>query len=212
MEEFPSNSHKIVEPPEPEPKKIEKIVEGTVVRRKKSWQKRFFVDYIRPAVNDTIGDVLIPAVRDTIVDFMSQGLERLVYGEVRAVGRRGPRHNSSNYTNYSNYSRYQTQADRRPMRPNTMSRRGRANHDFDEIILKTRGEAEEVIDRLFDLIEKYGTASVADFYEMVGEKPAYTDDKYGWHSNMDLRKMGATRLPRGQGYLLDLPETELLER
>lgn len=213
MEEFPSNS-KIVQKPEeePEPKKVEKVVEGTVVRRKKPWHKKVAALFVGDDMQ-TVGqyltfEVLLPAIKDTIVDVATQGVERMFYGEVRSVHRKGPRHNSSNYTNYTSYSRYQTQAERRPGRPE-ISKRARANHDFDEIILKTRGEAQEVIDRLYDLVAKYDSASVADLYDLVGASSAYTDDKWGW---TDLRGAGATRLSRGGGYLLDLPQPELLER
>lgn len=153
-------------------------------------------------------EVLLPAVKDTIVEVATQGIERLFYGEVRSSNKRGPRYNSSNYTNYTNYSRYQTQSDRRPQRER-LNQRARATHDTDQIILKTRVEAQEVIDRLFDLIAKYDSATVADLYDLVGVPGDYTDDKYGW---TDLRGAGATRLSRGNGYLLDLPRPELLER
>lgn len=216
MEDFPSNSHRIVQKPEsgnePEPKKVEKVVEGKVIRRKKPLGKRisemFVGDDMQTVGHYVMFDVILPAMKDTIADVASQGVERMLFGEVRSVNRRGPRPNSSNYTNYSNYSRYQTQADRRPQRER-LSQRARASHDFDQIILKSRGEAEEVIDRLFDLVNKYDSATVADLYELVGVRGDYTDDKWGW---TDLRGAGATRLSRGSGYLLDLPRPELLER
>lgn len=216
MEDFPSNSHnvKVVNPPvvEQEPKKVERIVEGTVVRRKKPFRTRikemFVGDDMQTVGQYIMFEVLLPAVKDTIADVTSQGVERMLFGEVRSTHRRGPRPNSSNYTNYTNYSRYQTQAERRPQRPG-LNQRARATHDFDQIILKTRSEAEEVIDRLFDLVQKYDSATVADLYELVGLKADYTDDKWGW---TDFRGAGATRLSRGGGYLLDLPRPELLER
>lgn len=221
MEEFPSNSHRFLvnesktpEKVEPEPKKVEKVVEGKVVIRKKplgTRMKEMFVgDDMRTVGQYLMLDVLMPAVKDTIADITSQGVERMLFGEVRSVNRRGPRSNSSNYTNYTNYSRYQTQAERRPQRSRSeLTPRARATHDFDQIILKTRGEAQEVIDRLFELVNKYDSATVADLYELVGVPGDYTDDKWGW---TDLRGAGATRLSRGSGYLLDLPRPELLER
>ena len=87
------------------------------------------------------------------------------------------------------------------------SRRSRANHNFDEIVLKTRVDAEEVIDNLFMLVGKYESASVADLYEMLGiEGVPYTDDKWGW---TDLRGANVTRV--SNGYLLDLPKPEPLD-
>ena len=80
-------------------------------------------------------------------------------------------------------------------------------HDFNEIILGTRVEAEEVIDRLFDLLSKYDNASVADLYELVGITANFTDEKWGW---TDLR--GASVAKVRNGYLLDLPRPEPLDR
>jgi hypothetical protein len=82
-----------------------------------------------------------------------------------------------------------------------MSRQARARHDFDEIVLESRTEAEEVIDRLFDLVSRYESATVADLYELVGLASSHTDHKWGW---TDLRGAGVSRV-RG-GYLLDLPD------
>jgi len=87
-----------------------------------------------------------------------------------------------------------------------MSRRGRASHDFDEIILATRVEGEEVIERLFDLVSRYEAATVADLYELVGVSGNYTDDKWGW---TDVRGSGVTRVRNG--YLLDLPKPEPID-
>ena len=87
-----------------------------------------------------------------------------------------------------------------------MSRQSRARHNFDEIVLDERVEAEEVIDRLFDLVSRYEAATVADLYELVGLSSTHTDNKWGW---IDLTGAGVTRV-RG-GYLLDLPEPESLD-
>jgi hypothetical protein len=72
-------------------------------------------------------------------------------------------------------------------------------------VLDQRAEAEEVIDRLFDVVSRYGSASVADLYELVGLDSTHTDHKWGWE---ELTGAGVSRI-RG-GYLLDLPEPEPL--
>jgi hypothetical protein len=82
-----------------------------------------------------------------------------------------------------------------------MSRMARSRHDFDEIVLQSRTEAEEVIDRLFDLVSRYDTATVADLYELVGIQGSHTDHKWGW---TDLRGADVSRTR--DGYLLDLPD------
>ena len=69
-----------------------------------------------------------------------------------------------------------------------------------------RAEAEEVIDRLFELVSIYESATVADLYELVGLSSTHTDHKWGW---TDLMGAGVSRI-RG-GYLLDLPDPEPLD-
>ena len=72
----------------------------------------------------------------------------------------------------------------------------------DEIIIASRGEAEEIIDKMNEIIVNYDVVSVADLYEMIGydKKSRYTDFNYGWS---DLRGAKAVRVP--DGFLLDLP-------
>jgi uncharacterized protein YerC len=81
-----------------------------------------------------------------------------------------------------------------------MSRQARATHNFDEVILPTRREAEEVLDFLHDLLTRYETVSVSDLYELVGETGNFTDEKWGW---TDLAGASVSRVR--DGYLLNLP-------
>lgn len=217
MTEFPSNSHvhkqktgptkHVVDKPA---KNVEKITTSAVVHRKTPLGKRFKETFIGGDAKGVAGyvfmDVLIPAAKDMVADAMSQGVERMLFGEARSTSRRtGIRPGgSSAYTNYHRPP-FMSGARREEPRVNP-SRRARATHNFGEIILATRVEAEEVISRLFDLIARYDTATVADLYDLVGADRNYTDDKWGW---TDLSDAGITRIR--EGYLLDLPRPEPLD-
>ena len=145
------------------------------------------------------------SVKDMVADVISQGVERMFLGEARSTSRR-PRKQYMGSNGYISYNRYSpVHRDDPPFKPSP-SRRVRASHDFDEIFLETRVEAEEVLERLFDLIERYQAATVADLYELVGVQGAYTDRKWGW---IDIRGSGITRIRNG--YLLDLPRPEALD-
>ena len=72
--------------------------------------------------------------------------------------------------------------------------------------MASRTEAAEVIDRLFGLVERYGSASVADLYDMLDINKYPVDERWGW---IDLR--GATVTHVRNGYLLDLPKPEPIE-
>lgn len=204
MEQFPGNSRR---PPRTrdEPKKIERVTTGQVVRRKTPLGRRMSQNLLGGDVQSVwgyvFGEVLIPAARDMIYDAVSGGFEKMIFPDSNI--RRG-RNRSSVHTPYNRYSSSSRGPREEPRRE--LSRRARASHSFDEIILETRVEAQEVLDRLYDWIERYEQASVAELYEMLGVSGNYVDQKWGW---TDLN--GASVSRAGRGYLLNLPRPELLD-
>jgi len=216
VDEFPSNSRKPPISKEESKKKIEKVTTGEVTRRKQTLGRRFISTFIggdaKKAWVAVVTDVLIPAAKDMAADALSQGFERMIYGETRSRSRRpwsgsgyqgytSPSHISYNRFGSNNQRNTPTE-DRRP----PISRHGRSSHNFDEIVLSTRVEAEEVVDRLFDLVSRYESATVADLYELVGITGEYTDEKWGW---TDIRGTDVSRIR--DGYLLNLPKPEPLD-
>lgn len=215
MEQFPGNSHssRVSESDseksnESEGKKLDKIISGEVSRRKKPLGKRFAETFLGGDTKGVVGyilfEVIIPAARDMAADAVSQGIERILYGEARSASRRtGARPGgSTNFVNYTRYSSSGIAGSRREDPRTEAGRRPRIAHEFDDIILPTRAEAEAVIDQIFSIISQYGEASIADLYELVGIRAEYTDRKWGWK---DFRGAGPTRI--SNGYLLDLPKT-----
>jgi len=203
--EFPSNSKsRNPGPVEPE-KNVEKVIEGTAIRRKKSLGKRFaevfVIGDIKGVTQYVLLEVLLPAAKDAVADVASSFVERSLFGDTRAGHRRpGMSHSRPSGTpGYVSYNRFGP-GSREEARPN-LSRRARATHNFDELLIPTRAEAEMVLSSLYDLIGKYEQATVMDLYDLVGETGQYTDNKWGWE---DLRGSGVTR--SGGGYLLDLPK------
>lgn len=209
--EFPSNSHKAKtagSAPEEE-KKVSKVVEGKVIKRQKPLGKKFTELFISGDANSAkqyvILEVIVPAVRDMVADSISQGVERVIFGEARSSSRRtGARPASMGTTGYTNYSRYSK--DPREIARPAMTPKARARHDFSEIILATRVEADEVIERMYDLYNRYELVTVADLYNLVGEPPEYTDDKWGWTemNGIEVRRVRS-------GYLLELPRPTSLD-
>lgn len=202
--DYPPNSE-ASQKHEPEDKKIERVTTGDVRRRKKPLRKQFSETFVsgdaKSALQYVIFDVMIPALKDTIAEAGAAGIEKLIFGDSRR--KRGSTPPQAGPTGYVQYNRMTQQLS--PQR--AMSRRARASHNFDEIVLNSRTEAEEVIDRLFDLVGRYDAATVADLYELVGLESSHTDQKWGWRN---LRGAGASRVR--DGYLLDLPEPEPLDQ
>lgn len=212
MDNYPNNSSKAKTSPEsaPEPKVIESVVTSEVTRRKIPLGRRLAETFIggdaRTVGGYVVLEVLVPAARDMIADAFTQGIERMIYGEVKSTSRRtGTRPSGQN--GYVSYNRI-TQSNNRSSGLGEFARRepdrrARANHDFDGIVIATRVEAQEVLKRMFDIIETYDTATVSDLYELVGITPSYTDSHWGW-----TELPGADIVRVRDGYLLDLPKPQ----
>lgn len=201
MIEYPSNSQKSKEikaEPVPE-KKLEKVISGTAKSKKKSEIRKFtdvFVSEDIESVKSYIFmDVLVPAVKKAISDIVTNGIDMLLYGE---AGRNKSTSNSTaSRVSYRSY--YDSQnGNRRDSRPVS---RPRIGYDYDDVIVDNRGEAEEVMTRMDELMETYGLVSVADFYDLVGITGNYTDNKYGW---TDIRNASIVRTR--DGYMIKMPK------
>jgi hypothetical protein len=188
-------------------KNISPVVSGSAVRRKRSLRKQFKETFVagdaRTAIQYVLFDVLLPAAKDMVVEAGSAGIEKLIFGDSR---RRSLTRPQAGPTGYVSYNRMSQGGSRFSGPERALSRQARARHEFDEIVLDERSEAEDVIDRMFELVSRYGSASVADLYELVGLSSNHTDNKWGW---TDISGAGVSRI-RG-GYLLDLPEPEPLD-
>ena len=109
--EFPPNSRiKKETKVEEEKKVVEKVVTGKVSRRKTPLSKRLkelFVGGDTHSVGSYIlFDVLVPAAKDTIADAISQGIERMLFGDARSSSRRtglGPRAHGG-HVQYNRYT------------------------------------------------------------------------------------------------------------
>ena len=203
--DYPSN--KRGEQQQQEEKNIKRVTSSDPIRKKKSLGKQFKETFIggdaKTAVRYAMFDILLPAARDMVIDVTTQGLEKLIFGDSRRRG--GSQPPQAGPMGYVSYNRYQM-GSRQTAPQRTLSRRARSQHDFDEVVLTSRVEAEEVIDKLFEVVSRYGTATVADLYELVGLPSSHTDNKWG---STDIRGAGVSRV-RG-GYLLDLPEPQPLD-
>lgn len=204
VEEFPPNSDKS-KLGEYEEKKVERVTTSEPIRKKKGLGKQFkstfFGGDAKGAMQFVVYGVIIPAAKEAIVDSFREGIERIVFGDSRHKRSAPP----SGPTGYISYNRFAAGGPRQEAPTRTLSRRARARHDFDEIVLSSRPEAEEVIDRLFDLVSRYEAATVADLYDLVGLESTHADYKWGW---TDIRGAGVARVR--SGFLLDLPEPEPL--
>lgn len=195
-EEYKPNSHKFREGEALTDKKVEKVVSGKVRTKPKSGLTKISEVFISEDAANVksyiVMDVLVPAVKKAISDIVRDGIDMILYGESR--GRKST--SAFSYVSYRDYSRRDDDRfrDSRDSRP-------RSGYSYDDIILESRGEAEEVLSRMDELIDTYGNVSVADLYDLVGKSCEYTDQKYGW---TNIRNAEPIRVR--DGYMLKLPK------
>lgn len=209
MNNYGSNSHKSKEEPKGEERqKVEKAITGQAVQRKKPLGKKiaetFTGDDMHSVGNYVLFDVILPAAKSMISDAASQGIERLMFGDSARRPSSGISRGGIKHTSYNRM--YSPNREDRPTGPRTLSQRARASHDFGEVVLTTRGEAETILDRLGDLIDNYDVATVSDLYDLAGITGSFTDDKWGWSS---LSGSSVSRIR--EGYLLNLPSPTALD-
>lgn len=193
MEDYKSNSHASKEKEKNrEEKKVEKIISGNAKAKKKSEFSKFADVFVSEDAGNVksyiLMDVLVPAVKKAISDIVTNGIDMLLYGETGVHKRNG----ASSKVSYRSYYDRSNRS--------SSSSRTRSGYSYDDIILDNRGEAEEVLSRMDEIVATYGTVSVADLYDLVGITGAYTDNKYGW---TDIRSASVVRVR--DGYMFKLP-------
>jgi hypothetical protein len=144
-------------------------------------------------------DILVPAVRNLLYDTVVGGTGRVIFGQGRGRSRGVVGERASSLR-----TRYDQMSDRGEPR-RMLSREDRATHNFDDIVLEHRQEADNVIEALAERIDVYRAASVADLYDFVGVTGSYADRNWGWTDLRDARIQQVRA-----GWLLDLPRPEPL--
>lgn len=208
LESFKPNSHKYNEAKKEKEeqlkeKRTEKVIEGTATIRKQSLFSKFCSSFFggdaKTASEYVIFEVLFPRVKQTLSEMVSNGIDTLLFGSSRG---RGDRNRGGNErVSYASYYKSDARDNRRDDAAYHYSR-----DDYRNIVVETRGEAEEIIDALEGIIDEYGQASVADLYDAAGVTGNFTDNKYGW---LSMKGIGI-RLTR-TGYLIEVPKAVPLD-
>lgn len=184
-------------------KEVVKVVKEDGKKVKPSLGKRirniFITGDLSGAIRYVASDVLLPALRNLIVDSTTKGIERVIYGESRRASSRNadPRHR------YYSYNNPIARDPRRTYDVTQSSPSRNRRPSSEEILLGSNEDAEIVLERLTDIVDKYDSASVADLHELVGLPTNYVDNDWGWTdlSEADIRQVR-------EGFLLELPRIE----
>lgn len=190
---YKPNSYKYKEE-EKEKKKIEKVVTTPVKVKKKGELRKLRDVFISEDAGNlktyVFMDILVPTIKKAISDIVRDGVDMILYGE---SGRSGKDRRSSSYVSYRDYSSSSRDRDR-----DRSPRRGR---EIDDIVIESRREAEDVLSNLDGIMEAYKVVSVADYYDLLGVTPEYTDNRYGW---TNIRNAEVVRAREG-GYIVKMP-------
>jgi hypothetical protein len=195
----------------------EKVITGKVVRRKKSLVRRFAETFIEGDVESigdyVVRDVLVPAAKDAIRDVVSQGIERMLFGEERRSRRPSEprnRYTTGGYRNYGSYSSSSSRRERDRDEPRRAAPRRARSRVIDEIEFERREDAERILDEMTEAVDMYGSVTVLDFLTMAGAEHDFTQERYGWEDVRDLKHVRIERLGSDR-YILKLPDPVLLE-
>lgn len=197
MNDYASNSNRFKEEQKNnkdiKEKKVEKIVTGPVKIKKKNGLQKIAGEFISEDAKNiksyVFGEVLIPAIKKAISDIVTDGIDIILYGGSRG----GNRRSTADRVSYRNY--YDRDNRIRDSRPTNYG------YSYEDIILATRGEAEDVLQRMDELMDTYGLVRVADLKDLVGISDNYTDNKYGW---TNIRNAEIVRVR--DGYMIKMPK------
>lgn len=201
-EDFPSNSKSISNTLDKKTPggKVQKVISGNVVRRKKSLGKRLIDIFISEDIEDVKGyilyEVLIPSIKTAFADAIGGGVDMLL-----GTSTFRKKTTDGKHTPYGTFYKGPTTTSYH--RANQTSYK--SGYSYDDIILETRGEAQDVLNTLVDYIDQYGAVRLSDLQEMLGTTGQFTDTYWGW-TNLASATIRKVR----EGWLLDLPRIENL--
>ena len=199
MEEYKSNSDRSKNQSQEVPqRRAEKVITGGVTQRRKSGIDKLGSIFLAGDVEDVkeyiIEDVLIPTIKRAFYDIICNGMGMM-------LGERNP--NKANQSSRVSYRAYYDRPDERKSGNN--SNQSRSNYSYKDLIFDNRGDAEVVLEQMFELLDRYDAVSIADLFDLAGESSNYTDNKYGWTNLEDARVQ-----PVRGGYIIQLPRATTL--
>lgn len=199
--EYPSNSirqaeRKPLDLHPPNQKRVERVTTGNVIKKKKNFADKFsetfWGDDAATIGNYVLYDVMIPAAKNMLFDMVITGVKMLLFGQSAHIQLPG-RPTMSNQTKVS-YTDFYNGAG-----AVKIGNERRAT-DFQNVVMRTRQDAFNVLTALLESIQRYSVATVADLYDAAGVTTSFTDYKFGW-ANLSDAKIEQTR----EGFFINLP-------
>lgn len=181
-------------------KEVKAVVSGTAKQRKKSLSERFSETFLQNDAENVktylVWEVFIPAIKDLAFDVIENGAKMMLFGDNKPSSvQRGPRYGSGSYVSYQSYS--DSPRSHRSA-PNCYDRPARSNSN--DILFESRPDAENVLDGMVEIQDRYDFVSMGDYKKLAGMRTTYTDDSIGWYA------LGTAKVVHVQGgFIIDLP-------
>lgn len=195
--DFPPNSNKYKrEHAEQAEKRVEKpvVTSGVKLKKKSELTKLgdvFISEDVKNVKSYVLMDVLVPAIKKAISDIVTNGIDMILYGETGRTSRRST-------TDRFSYDRCYNDS-----RGGGRSSDARGRLDYDDICFPSRSVAASVREELINVVERYGFATVADYYDLADMSAPFTANKYGWMSKQSI--INADIVHSRDGYIIKLP-------
>ena len=151
---------------------------------------------IRDLFNSLWDQVVIPQVKRGFVDFVQEGVERMVQPGIGS-SRRGKK----NIAYDKPYRNARGPVRRAPVRTQEIQT------VFRTVYFESRRDAEHVLGRLMENILEYEQATVGDLYHWVGLPADYAHQNWGWTDLHGVNVQYTT-----EGFIIALPEPQHLRR
>ena len=201
QEQFGGNSYKQRNNEKVTEEKNIKPVTSNVTIKKQSeinkFGKKIFSEDAKSVGSHVIDSVVVPNIQKLITDIVKNAIDWLIYG-VRGSSQNNSGIRNVSYSSYYDRNRNTSQPQPTISAPSVIA--------INEVIFNDRGEAEEVLLRLREILNRYGVVSVSEFYELIDKSCDFTVNKYGWR---DLSNASVIR--KGSGYCISFPKISPIE-
>lgn len=203
MAEYKNNSFKAREKEEKTATvTVSKVVKGAVVTKKPGIGQKIKNTFISDDINNIkqyiICDVIVPSLKEMIITSIDMALNG---GKRKTTATKNNAFASPIQVAYNSmFSGGLGKV------TNAVTGSSSIGWNGDDILLASRGDAEEVLNQMQALIDVYKVVSVSQLYDLIGEVAPYTANKFGW---TNIRN--ATVIHTKYGWKLNLPRPMALD-
>lgn len=164
-----------------------------------------FKTFLRAMCNDAddmkhyvLHEVLVPGLKATTLDVLS----RLFYNQGFTSSRKSVNGGTAYDKMFSPKSKYHYKSSRKTYAEESVSEVSRREEiKYDEVVFSNRDRAENFVRRLYSRIDTFESVSIAEVYDLLGQRSNWTDANWGWNSKDAI---SIVKVP--QGWYIDFDD------